>query len=62
MDWKYFRPERSTGKTRRGIYRLDRNTLTICFNISADREERKTNFETKPESGHFLRIYRRADR
>lgn len=62
MDWTYDSPERLKGKTRRGIYRLDGDSLTICFNISADRKERPSRFETGSESGLFLHIYKRADR
>lgn len=62
MDWTYSRPERLKGKTRRGIYRLEGDTLTICFNISADREERPSKFETAPGSGHFLHVYQRKNR
>lgn len=62
MDWTYDNPERLKGKTRRGIYRLDGDTLTICFNVNPDREERPTRFETGPESGLFLHVYKRADR
>lgn len=62
IDLHYSSPERRKGKTRRGIYRLERNTLTVCFNINADREARPTEFEAGPNSGRYLHVYERSGR
>jgi uncharacterized protein (TIGR03067 family) len=45
------------GSPRRGIYRLERDTLTICF---ADvRKQRPKEFGTKPGNGATLVVYKR---
>ncbi|HKB35422.1 MAG TPA: TIGR03067 domain-containing protein, partial [Gemmataceae bacterium] len=40
-----------------GIYKLEKDTLTIC--VSERRDERPTEFVTRPRSGHRLVVFRR---
>lgn len=57
IDLMYSEPERLKGKTRRGIYRLDGNRWTVCFNIDASRETRPTSFEPTAGSGCYVHVY-----
>lgn len=57
IDLKYSEPERLKGKTRRGIYRVDGNRWTVCFNVDADRETRPTSFEPTAGSGCYVHVY-----
>jgi uncharacterized protein (TIGR03067 family) len=57
IDLTYSEPERLRGKTRRGIYRLDGNRWTVCFNIDAGRETRPTSFEPAAGSGCYVHVY-----
>jgi uncharacterized protein (TIGR03067 family) len=49
------------GKTLKGIYHLDGDTLKFCVATSPD-GERPTEFKTKPDSGAFLAVYKKAKR
>jgi RNA polymerase sigma factor (sigma-70 family) len=42
----------------RAIYKLDGDTLTMCFNLSAD--DRPDEFRTQADSDRWLFVYRRA--
>lgn len=57
IDLTYSEPERLKGKTRRGIYRLDGNRWTVCFNIDASRETRPTSFDPAAGSGCYVHVY-----
>lgn len=46
------------GTTIKGIYKLDGDTLTSC--VAAAGKERPTVFESKPGSGHTLRVFKRV--
>jgi uncharacterized protein (TIGR03067 family) len=46
------------GKAALGIYKLDGDTLTICYVMPG--KERPTKFESQPGSGVFLIVYKRA--
>ena len=48
------------GKTWRGIYRIDGDTLTICDNAPDVQRSRPTRFETKPGSGRVMVVFKRA--
>ncbi len=50
----------SKGKTWRGIYRIDGDTLTICDDAHAVQKGRPTRFDTKPNSGHVMVVFKRA--
>lgn len=50
---------RDKGKTFKGIYRIEGNVLRFCRAGSPD-HARPAAFETKPGSGQFLSVYRRA--
>ena len=45
------------GQTIKGIYKLDDNKLTVCWDT--DDPERPKDFSSKPGSGHTLRVYAR---
>jgi uncharacterized protein (TIGR03067 family) len=47
------------GKTYRAIYRLDKDTYTVCRHVEPDRE-RPTEFRTRPDSGLMLVVWKRA--
>ncbi len=49
------------GKTWKGIYRLDANTLTICDNAPELNKGRPTAFEAKSKSGYVLITFKRAN-
>jgi len=49
------------GKTWKGIYRLDANTLTICDNAPELNKARPTAFEAKSKSGYVLITFKRAN-
>jgi uncharacterized protein (TIGR03067 family) len=49
------------GKTWKGIYRLDANTLTICDNAPQLNKGRPTAFEAKSKSGYVLITFKRAN-
>jgi uncharacterized protein (TIGR03067 family) len=61
MDFKH-KGGSSRGKTWRGIYRIDGDTLTICDNAADVQKSRPTSFDTKPNSGRVLVVFRRAPR
>jgi uncharacterized protein (TIGR03067 family) len=61
IDFKHT-GESSRGKTWRGIYRIDGDTLTICDNAAGVRKSRPTSFDTKPNSGRVLVVFQRAPR
>ena len=48
----------SDGTPRRGIYRLEGDTLTIC--LAGLGKDRPTTFETKKDDGRSLLVYQRA--
>lgn len=49
-----------TGKTWKGIYALDGDTLTICDNAPNLDRERPTAFEARSGSGYVLITFKRA--
>jgi len=51
---------RDNGKTWRGIYALDGNTLTTCDNAPDVGKPRPAAFEAKTGSGHILVTFSRA--
>ena len=48
------------GKTWKGIYALDDNTLTICDNAENLDAERPSTFDAKSGSGYILVTFTRA--
>jgi uncharacterized protein (TIGR03067 family) len=52
--------ESPRGKTWRGIYKIDGDTLTICDNAGDVQKSRPTSFDTKPNSGRVLVVFKRA--
>jgi uncharacterized protein (TIGR03067 family) len=59
IDFKHAGPS-SRGKTWRGIYRIDGETLTICDNAGDLQKGRPTSFGTRPNSGFVLVVFKRA--
>jgi uncharacterized protein (TIGR03067 family) len=47
------------GKSFKGIYQIDADTVKFCRAGSPD-DERPTEFKTKPGSGRFVAVYKRA--
>jgi uncharacterized protein (TIGR03067 family) len=47
------------GKTFKGIYQIDGETVKFCRAGSPD-DDRPTEFKTKPGSGQFAAVYKRA--
>ena len=45
------------GKTIKTIYKIDGDTVTLCYELGGD--GRPTKFESKPESKQFLVVYKR---
>jgi uncharacterized protein (TIGR03067 family) len=50
----------SKGKTWRGIYKMDGDTLTICDNAPDLKRSRPTSFKTQPKSGLVMVVFKRA--
>ncbi len=50
----------SKGKTWRGIYRVDGDNLTICDNAPNVQRSRPTSFDTQPNSGLVMVVFKRA--
>jgi uncharacterized protein (TIGR03067 family) len=50
------------GQTVKGIYKLDGDTLTICYDHEADKGKRPAKFETKPDTTLLLIVYKREKR
>jgi uncharacterized protein (TIGR03067 family) len=46
------------GKEIKGIYKLDGNTLTSC--VAEVGKDRPSEFDSKPGSGHTLRVFKRV--
>lgn len=46
------------GKEIKGIYKLDGDTLTSC--VAEAGKERPSEFDSKPGSGHTLRVFKRV--
>jgi|SRR5580704_7324361 uncharacterized protein (TIGR03067 family) len=46
------------GKTIKGIYRIDGDTLTSC--VAKPGKDRPTEFASKPGTGHTLRVFKRT--
>jgi uncharacterized protein (TIGR03067 family) len=46
------------GQTVKAIYKLDGDTMTICYDLGGG--ERPTKFETKADTKLFLAVYQRA--
>lgn len=47
------------GKTIKAIYKLDGDTLTICYNFDADKGDYPAKFESKPDTMLLLTTYKR---
>jgi uncharacterized protein (TIGR03067 family) len=47
------------GETFKGIYQIDGDTMKFCRAGSPD-DARPTEFQTKPESGQFVAVYKRT--
>lgn len=47
------------GKAFKGIYRIDGDTTTFC-RAGAPADDRPTEFKSKPGSGQFVAVYKRA--
>jgi uncharacterized protein (TIGR03067 family) len=47
------------GKTFKGIYQLDGDTMKFCRAGSSE-DDRPSEFKTKPGSGQFMAVYKRA--
>jgi uncharacterized protein (TIGR03067 family) len=60
IDFKHT-GDASRGKTWRGIYKFDGDTLTICDNAGDVQKSRPASFETKPTSGLVLVVFKRAN-
>jgi uncharacterized protein (TIGR03067 family) len=45
------------GKTIKAIYKIDGDTMTICYELGGG--DRPTKFETKPDTKLFLAVYKR---
>ncbi len=45
------------GKTIKTIYKIDGDTVTLCYELGGD--DRPTKFETKADSKQFLVVYKR---
>jgi uncharacterized protein (TIGR03067 family) len=50
------------GKTWRGIYKLEGESLTICDNAGDPSKERPTRFETEPGSGLVRILFKKSKR
>jgi uncharacterized protein (TIGR03067 family) len=50
----------SKGKTWRGVYRMNGDALTICDNAPNVQRSRPTSFDTQPDSGLVLVVFKRA--
>ena len=48
------------GKVALGIYKLDGDTLTICYVMPG--KERPAAFESQPQSGAFLVVWKRSEK
>jgi uncharacterized protein (TIGR03067 family) len=48
------------GKPALGIYKLDANQLTLCYVMPGS--PRPTTFESQPQSGAFLVVWKRAEK
>lgn len=49
----------NAGKTFKAIYKLEGNTLTICYNLRGDKYP--TNFQTKDEPFYFLSVFIKSE-
>ncbi|SRR6266545_6352284 len=49
----------SKGKIIKAIYKLDGDTLTICYDFNADKSEYPQKFESKPDTKLLLTTYKR---
>jgi uncharacterized protein (TIGR03067 family) len=47
------------GKTVKAIYKIDGDTLTICYDFSADKSDYPQKFESKPDTVLLLTTYKR---
>ena len=48
------------GKPALGIYKLDGDSLTLCYVMPG--KERPTKFESPPQSGVFMVVYKRSNK
>ena len=48
------------GKTWRGIYRIDGDTLTVCHNSANTQRSRPTSFDTEADSGLVMVVFTRS--
>jgi uncharacterized protein (TIGR03067 family) len=51
----------SAGKTWRGIYRIDGDTLTICDDAANMQRSRPTSFGTEADSGLVMIVFKRSE-
>ena len=51
-------PEKKAVVDVAGIYKLEQDTLTLC--VSEQKDDRPTEFATRPRSGHRLIVFRRV--
>ena len=47
------------GKVEKGIYKLERDTFTDCFNVPGG-QERPSEFKSTKENGYSLAVYKRV--
>jgi uncharacterized protein (TIGR03067 family) len=59
MDIKTGKDGPSAGKTIKAIYKIDGDSLTVCYEFGGE-GDRPTEFKTKPDTKQYLAEYKRA--